>query len=274
MDGLTKYITLLSDISNIVGELKLQIPFPCIAFSMLIDSLDEKIGKIQSVETRTELDECLAQLPVASLQARLDGFSWRDFVSIEKQNLDNLYLAIEERIKEYIHKGEVQEDATIRNTLFRIFIAVKGDIPKAINFLAMTAQKYCYSFSEGTVLFSLLSGYGAMFEEQEGTALPAENAVVVQQGQRQQRKSDCSAWNITDEQITEIRNIIENGNKNKMSRIATLRLILAYFKNGNINIPNFNTFSNVFEFSNRSDYNKEVKSLNEEPLQIDKTFSR
>lgn len=166
MDGLSKYISLLSDIGAIVSEIKINVPMSPIAFSVLIDSLNDKITEIQSIGTRSELDGCLAQMPTAALQSRLDNISWRDFVSIESINIATLFPTVEAKIKGYIKDGKAQDNEVVRNTLIRVGVIAKGDIPKAIQYLATTTQRYGYSFNKGTVLYNLLVGYGARFSKE------------------------------------------------------------------------------------------------------------
>lgn len=125
MDGLSKYISLLSSVGAIASEIKLSMPVSPIAFSMLIDSLNDKIAEIQSIGTRSELDGCLAQMPTAALQSRLDNLSWRDFVSVEAQNIKTLSPTVETKIKAYIKDGKAQDVEAVRNTLVRVAIITK-----------------------------------------------------------------------------------------------------------------------------------------------------
>lgn len=85
-------------------------------------------------------------------------------------------------------------------------------------------------------------------------------------------EKENSSWSIKEEQKTAIQKIIDDGKKTKRTKIDSLRLIFSYFTDNKINIPDFNSFDSIFNFSNRSDYNNEVKKLNDKPFIIDKEF--
>lgn len=140
---------------------------PALAYSKLIDLLDEAILELQSYEVKSELEECLSAISQTSLQTRLDNLSWRDFCGLESQNMAEFFSICKRSIKLYARRGLIKDEATAKCTLIRLALVYadgKGDIPKAIYFLTDKAQERGFSFNKGTFLHSLLSGYGVKFD--------------------------------------------------------------------------------------------------------------
>jgi len=97
--------------------------------------------------------------------------------------------------------------------------------------------------------------------------------LLAKYGEKQPKATKAArTWYLTDDQRLGIADIIHAGMATKRTKIDTLRRVFGFCQIHEIDIPKYDEFNAAFHFSNRSDYNNEVRKRNDKPFVKDPEF--
>lgn len=170
MDGLDKFVSTLEHVALTISELS---SLGCVHYSdycALIEALNKDVLTLSSASTQFELVKSLCLLDSATIQTSIDSLNWRNFVNLERCNIRRLFRVVQKRMDKYTEIGQMTDKAKTHTLLLNVASAyteinkngsfiVRGDIPRAIYYLAEKAQEHGYSFRDGTFFKALMDGY-------------------------------------------------------------------------------------------------------------------